>query len=195
MQRRFFLPLAVFLALAPRPAAADGQRPLAISDMLAWKRIQAPSVSPNGEWVAYRLGAAEGNAVVVITNLKSAKELLFPIGDPAASAPAPAATPGPAAAPAAPGGADLSISFDSRWVAFHAYPTTEQAKRLKKDRKPIQTKVVLVELATGKKTEFEKIRRFAFSGEGSTYLALQRYGPDVLQQPAAPAAATSTGAT
>src|SRR5580700_6493087 len=188
MQRSFFLPLAVFLALAPRPSAADGQRPLAISDMLAWKRIQSPSVSPNGEWFAYRLAPAEGNAEVVIRNLKSAKELRFPIGDPGASAPAPAATPGPAAAPAAAGGADLSISFDSRWVAFHSYPTTEQAKRLKKDRKPIQTKVVLVELATGKKTEFEKVRRFAFSGEGSTYLALQRYGPDAPPQPAAPAA-------
>jgi dipeptidyl aminopeptidase/acylaminoacyl peptidase len=193
MQRRFFLPLAVFLALAPRLAAAEGQRPLAISDMLAWKRIQSPSVSPNGEWFAYRLAPAEGNAEVVVRNLKSAKELRFPIGDPGAAAPAPAATPGPAAAPAAPGGADLSISFDSRWMAFHSYPTTEQAKRLKKDRKPIQTKVVLVELATGKKTEFEKVRRFAFSGETSTYLALQRYGPDAPPQPAAPAAAPPTG--
>src|SRR5580658_531000 len=193
MQRRFFLPLAVFLALAPRPAAADGQRPLAISDMLAWKRIQAPSVSPNGEWFAYRLAPAEGNAEVVIRKLKSAKELRFAIGDPGASAPAPAATPGPAAAPAAPGGADLTVSFDSRWAAFYSYPTTEQAKRLKKDRKPIQTKVVLVELASGKKTEFEKVRRFAFSGEGSTYLALQRYGPDAPPQPAAPVAAAPTG--
>src|SRR5580700_1231070 len=191
MQRSFFLPLAVFLALAPRPAVADGQRPLAISDMLAWKRIQSPSVSPNGEWFAYRLAPAEGNAEVVIRNLNSGKELRFPIGDPGAAAPAPAATPGPTAAPAAAGGADLSISFDSRWAAFHSYPTTEQAKRLKKDRKPIQTKVVLVELAAGKKTEFEKVRRFAFSGEGSTYLALQRYGPDAPPQPAAPAAAAA----
>src|ERR1700678_2352767 len=191
MQRRFFLPLAVFLALAPRLAAAEGQRPLAISDMLAWKRIQSPSVSPNGEWFAYRLAPAEGNAEVVVRNLKSAKELRFPIGDPGAAAPAPAATPGPAAAPAAPGGADVSISCDSRWVAFHSYPTTEQAKRLKKDRKPIQTKVVLVELATGKKTEFEKIRRFAFSGDNASYIALQRYGPDAPAPAATPAAAPS----
>src|SRR5580692_1778636 len=187
MQRRLFLPLAVFLALAPRPSAADSQRPLAISDMLAWRHIQTPSVSPDGEWFAYRLAPAEGNAEVVIRNLKSAKELRFPIGDPGASAPT------PAAAPAAPGGADLSISFDSRWAAFHSYPTTEQAKRLKKDHKPIQTKVVLVELATGKKTEIDKIRRFAFSGENSTYIALQRYGPDAPPQPAA--AAPTGGAT
>ena len=67
------------------------------------------------------------------------------------------------------------------------YPTTQEAKKLKKDRKPIQTKVVLVELATGKKTEFEKTRRFAFSGEKSSVLALQRYPADS-PAPAGPAA-------
>ncbi len=61
---------------------------------------------------------------------------------------------------------------------FHSYPATQQAKRLRRDRRPIQTKAVLVELATGKKTEFEKVRRVAFNGEMSTYLVMQRYGPD-----------------
>jgi len=50
-------------------------------------------------------------------------------------------------------------------VAFQVYPSEREAKRLKKDRKPIHTKVVLVDLSTGHKTEFEKVRRFAFSGE------------------------------
>ena len=193
MHYRFFLPLAVFLAWAPTPAVADAQHALTISDMMAWKRIQAPSVSANGEWFAYRLAPAEGNAEVVIRNLKSGKELRFPVGDSGESAPAAAATPAPAAAAMAVGGADPSISADSRWVAFHAYPTTEQAKRLKKDRKPIQTRVVLLELGTGKKTEFEKIRRFAFSGENATYIALQRYGPDAPPAPAAPAPPAAAG--
>jgi dipeptidyl aminopeptidase/acylaminoacyl peptidase len=51
--------------------------------------------------------------------------------------------------------------------------------------------VVLVELATGKKTEFEKTRRFAFSGEKSTALALHRYPADA---PAGPPAAAGAGA-
>jgi hypothetical protein len=77
---------------------------------------------------------------------------------------------------AAGAASDPAISADSRWAAFHSWPTTEQTKRLKKDHKPIQTKVVLVELATGKKTEEEKARRFAFSGERATHIALLRYG-------------------
>ncbi len=192
MRYRFALWFALVLALAPAPSIADGQHALTLSDMLAWKRIQSPSVSANGEWFAYRLAPAEGNAEVVVRNLKSGKELRFPIGDPGESIPA-AAAPGPAAAPIVAGSADPSISADSRWIAFHAYPTTEQAKRLKKDRKPIQTKAVLVELATGKKTEFEKIRRFAFSGEDSTWIALQRYGPEVSTTPPVPLPSAASG--
>src|SRR5580700_10646604 len=116
MQHRFLVHLAVFFALVPRLGAADGQRPLTIPDMLTWKRIQAPGVSANGEWFAYRLAPAEGNAEVVIRNLKSGKELRFPIGDPGESTPAAAAAPGPAAPPAALGVADPAISADSRWA-------------------------------------------------------------------------------
>src|SRR5580658_3261728 len=123
MQHRFLVHLAVFFALVPRLGAADGQRPLTIPDMLTWKRIQAPGISADGEWFAYRLAPAEGNAEVVIRNLKSGKELRFPIGDPGESAPAAAATPGPPAVAA--GAADPAISADSRWAAFHSYPTTE----------------------------------------------------------------------
>src|ERR1700719_3405727 len=99
MQHRFLLPLAVILALAPAVSAADGQHALTLPDMLAWKRIQAPAISANGEWFAYRLAPAEVNAEVVIRNLKSGKELRFPVGDAGESVPAPAGAPAPAAAP------------------------------------------------------------------------------------------------
>src|SRR5579872_3783205 len=79
---------------------------------------------------------------------------------------------GSAAAGAA---ADPAISDDGKWMAFTAWPLTQAAKRMKTQRRPIQSKVVLVELATGKKSEFEKTRRFAFNGEMSTVIALYRY--------------------
>ena len=160
-------------------ADAPTPRPLTIPDMVAWKRIVSPSVSQNGVWFAYRLVPSEGDGEVVVRNLDTGAEQRFPIGDPSAAAPAPnAAAPAPAPLAAAPAGADPLISADGRWVVFHSYPTTQQAKRLKRDRRPIQTKAILVELSTGKKTEFEKVRRVAFSGDLSTWLALQRYGPE-----------------
>ena len=72
---------------------------------------------------------------------------------------------------------DLSFSEDGRWLAFNIYPTASEARTLKKAHKPLQSKVTLIELATAKKTEFEGIRRFDFSGEQSTALALHRYPP------------------
>jgi dipeptidyl aminopeptidase/acylaminoacyl peptidase len=172
--------IAFVLSFAFGLSAADAPtpRPLTVPDIVAWKRIQAPAVSHNGEWFAYRLAPAEGNVDVVVRNLKTGNELRFPIGDPSAAAPSPtAAAPGPLPAALATGG-DPLLSADGRWMAFHTYPTTQQAKRLKRDRRPIQTKAVLVELATGKKTEFDKIRRVAFNGDLSTHLVLQRYGPE-----------------
>ena len=171
------------------------QKPMQLADILAWKRIQAPAVSYDGEWMAYRIAPAEGDAEVVIRNLKSGKELRFPSGDAGASAPAPDAGAPPAAGPAPAMGAQLAISGDSRWAAFQAYPSTKDAKKLKKDRKPVQTKVVLVELATGKKTEFEKTRRFGFSGDQGTAIALLRYAADTPGPPApSPAGGAPGGA-
>jgi dipeptidyl aminopeptidase/acylaminoacyl peptidase len=167
---------------------ADAPRPMQLSDILGWKRITSPTLSSNGEWFAYRLAPAEGEAEVVVRNIKTGKDQRFAIGDPAASAP----TPDPSAppAPGGPGAAGpptVTMSADSRWVAFQVYPNTRQAKQLKRDRRPIQTKTLLVEMATGKKVEFEKTRRAVFSGEKASAVALQRYGADA----AGPAGATA----
>ena len=174
-KRRFF---AIFLfAFA---ALAQGQKALSVPDIIAWKRIQTPAVSGNGQWFAYKLAPAEGNAEVVLRNLQTGEEKRFPAGDRAASVPAPAAGGGGGRGGrgGAAASAELAFSDDSHWVAFLAYPLTRDAKRMKAQRRPIQSKVVLVELASGKKVEFEKTRRFAFSGERASVIALQRYGAE-----------------
>ncbi len=180
MKLRHLLVVCItFLAFGQAPG------PLQLTDLVSWKRIGTPALSASGEWFAYRLAPAEGDAEVVIRNLKTGKDLRFPIGDPGSTAPS-----GATAAPVPSLGASLGISDDSRWAAFSVYPTEKEAKQLKKNRRPLETKVVLVELATGKKTEFERTRRFAFSGEKSTVLALHRYGAAA---PSAPAPAPAAG--
>ncbi len=169
------LPFAAVLA-----PADTAQRPIQLNDILAWKRILSPSVSPDGNWFAYRVSPAEGESEVVIRNLKDGKDQHFAIGEiPAAPIPA-----GPPVFVAAP--RDLALSDDGKYAAFLAYPTAKEAKGLKKAKKPIQSRLIVVELATGKKTEFEKIRRFSFSGERGTFLAMHRYPAT----PAAPAPPT-----
>jgi len=58
------------------------------------------------------------------------------------------------------------------------YPTADEAKRLRKDKKPVQSGVVLVNLATGERRDFEKVRRFTFAPKRPNWLALQRYAPE-----------------
>jgi hypothetical protein len=185
MKHRTILPVFVFACLlVPAIAPADtAQRPIQLADILAWKRIVSPTVSPDGVWFAYRISPAEGNSEVVIRNLKDGKDQRFPIGE------IPRVDP-PAGAPPAPviAGRDLAISDDGKYAAFLAYPAAKEAKTLKKTKKPIQSRVILVELATGKKTEFEKVRRFAFSGEKATMIAMHRYAPTPAGPPTPPAA-------
>src|SRR5262249_59782596 len=68
----------------------------------------------------------------------------------------------------------------------------KETKKLKKDRKPIVTKTVLINLATQQKVEFEKIRRFAFSGEQAGWIALHRAGAEAAAPPS-PSPAPSAG--
>jgi dipeptidyl aminopeptidase/acylaminoacyl peptidase len=166
--------LALFLCVATG-LLADGPRAMQLADILSWKRIQVPVVSSDGQWLAYRIVPAEGDAEVVIRNIKDGKEQRFPAGD----------------SVAASGQTGLAISDNSHWVAFNTSPGTKEAKAQKKAKKPIPVKVTLVELATGKKVEFEKIKKFAFSGEASTVLALHRSPADPAPgaPPAAPPAA------
>ncbi len=50
-----------------------------------------------------------------------------------------------------------------KWAAFLTYPVRKEAEKLKKAKKPIQTSVKLVDLATGKDIDYPKVRQFAFA--------------------------------
>lgn len=151
-----------------------------LPDILAWKRIVQPTISADGQWFAYKIAPNEGNAEVVIRSMKDGKETRFSTGE----QPRPDAG---FAGPPPPAPRDLQISDDSKWAAFLVYPNQKEAKALTKQKKPVQAKLTLVELATGNKKEFDKIRRFAFGGERSSAIAMYRYAPTPATPPAPPA--------
>lgn len=150
-------------------AFAGVPRPVELADILAWK---GAAVSSDGRWFAYQAVPTEGDGTVVVRSLADGKEQRDAIGDGMGTGPV--------------------FSDDGKWVALAVHPTTKEGKALRKQKKAPQRKAVLLELATGKKTEFEKIRGFAFNGEAATHLALHRYGAE---GPAAPPAAAGPGAT
>lgn len=163
----------VCVVASGRPSGATGeQRPIALEDILSWKSINAAELSADGRWFGYRLSPLDGDSEVVIRETRGTKEHRIQVGEL-----------GDGAAAGAPGGAPgasqaIQFSQDSKWAAVTVMPSKKEAAQLKKQKKPLENKVTLVNLETGEKTEIPRIRRFAFSGEAATWVALLRYQPD-----------------
>ncbi len=172
---------------APAAQPAKAPRPIELADSLAWKRIASPTVSNDGQWFAHKLTPNEGDSEVILRRLSDGKEWRFSVGE----------SQGFGGGPGFGGAvsADVAFSEDSKWFAFTISPTFKEGKRLKKERKPLQNKVAVINLATEKKVEFEKIRRFGFSGENAAWIALHRYGADAPAGPPPGATAPSGSAT
>lgn len=153
---------------ANAPAARSALKQLDASDLAFWKNIRSATTSFDGSWFAYLLAPNEGDAEVVMRSTAAGgKEWRFPVGEPPV-----AAGPGPSA------DAPVTISGDARWVAFTTYPTVAEAKKLKRDKKPLQNSVSLVHLATGEKREYDKVRKVQFSGERPNWAVMHRYAAE-----------------
>ena len=179
--RRLVLTLAL-AALVPLvgPAAsmqqASQKRAIELEDIIKWKSLGSPAVSNDGQWFAYRLGPGEGDAQIVVRSTQSDKEMKFDIGEPGTGGAG-----GGGGGAAFTGGATLGFSDDSKYLAFTTYPTQAEARRLRRQRRPLQNGVTIVNLATEEKHSVPKIRQFAFSGEAAGWIALARYPPQAAQ--------------
>ena len=160
---------------AASPAVAE-QRPIQLDDIMAWKGINATALSEDGTWFAYRLTALEGDGEVIIRQTKGGKEYRFPIGE--QPEPAGGRGGGPDGGNQPPAGAAIAFSNDAKFAAFTVYPSRSEAAQLRRQRRPVQNKVGIVNLATGEKLEVARVRRYLFSGEMAGWIALHKYGPE-----------------
>jgi dipeptidyl aminopeptidase/acylaminoacyl peptidase len=161
MKRRtlLFVPaLLLALAAAGSLRSADPRKPpepqpLKMADILAWKQLRTAALSPDGQWFAYRLMPAEGNGELVLRKAQNGEEKRFATGE-------------------AKGAGDVVFSDDSKWLAFTVNPPKQ--KKPAPEGKKAQAKLVVLELATGAKQEFEKVRRFVFAPKGGGWLAMHK---------------------
>jgi hypothetical protein len=188
-------PAAILAAQqAPASPASGPTKQLQSADLKAWKTIRNSVLSSDGKWFAYVLAPNEGDANVVIRSTGTDnKEWKFPIGSADAGGRGGGGGGRGAAAPDA-GTGPLSISADSRWVAFLVYPPAASGRGGRgaagrggrggggggapttdgTAQAPVpQNKLALVNLATGEKKEFDRVRRYAFNGDKPTWLAIQ----------------------
>jgi dienelactone hydrolase len=136
-------------------AAGKKPRPMTWKDVSSWRYIDPANttLSPDGKWVAYPMLTYEGDGELVLKKIKDTLEKKYPIGG--------------------AGFASLAFSEDGKWVAFKEFPAFKEAKAAAKTpEKQLFEKLVLIELATGKKTLFERAGHFAFNGKASSHLAL-----------------------
>jgi len=139
-------------------AAPKTPRPIGLLDILAWKSITGTALSTDGQWFAYRLSPIEGDGEVVVRQTKGTKEYKFPAGESRTGL--------------------IAFSEDARFCAFMIYPNAKEAKALRKEKKPIATKAAVLNLATGDKVEYDKIKSFAFSKENPAWLVLLKTPPE-----------------
>ena len=182
------------------PPASAG-RQLTIADLLAWKSLRFPQLSNDGKWFAYVLAPNEGDAEVVIRpTTADAKEWRYAAGNAA----------GNAAGDAAGGGRGGALtpapvlSGNGRWAAFIEHPSAATAARENGgrggragggngngvDATARATKLAVVDLSTGLKREFERVRSFRFAGEKSDWIAIHHSAPEGAAATAGTAAST-----
>src|SRR5437868_4410427 len=76
---RFVCLLALVLA-GTAAAEEPAKRPLRHSDYDAWRSIQAPQLSRDGQYLAYLLTPQEGDGELVVRNLTTGAERRLPVG-------------------------------------------------------------------------------------------------------------------
>ena len=146
-------------ASATRPeTTTTARRALMMDDLLNWKTIRSSTVTNDGRWFGYQLAPNEGESDVILRRTSDDRELRFSVGDNVNPA--------------------LTFSDNSQYALFTIAPTKREAERLRRERRPVQNQVALVNLATGELKKFEKVRRATFSGERGAWVAMHMYPPE-----------------
>ncbi len=113
----------------------------------------ASGLSPDGKWLAYGINRINGNNELHVTKIADGTTKTTPFGT------------------------QPEFSSDSHWLAFSIGYSESQADRLRKDEKPVQNKLGLLNLATGDQITVDAIQSFSFSPDG-TWLAMRHYPPE-----------------
>ena len=170
---------------------AQSKRPLNHGDYDGWRSIVGERLSNDGKFLVYGLFPQDGDGEVVIRNLVTGKEQREAAGVRPTPTPPTPGEEGPA--PPAPA-AVLMFSADSKTLVFSTFPTKGENDKAKKDRKPApKGGMVIVELASGKATRFERVKRFVLPEKGNGVLAYQKEGPDGRRRGSGAAAAKPEG--
>ena len=176
-------------ATAPAAKPPAGPRPIGVADIKAWNTIRQTALSADGKWFAYVTSPVAGNAALIVrSTAEGATESRIPVGENGGSivisgdskwlgyivAPnrVDSSARGRGAGRAGGGG-----SGSTRGGGTGVGSPNEALQTGDSTRRTPVNKFVLMRLASGEKTEFDRIRGFQFNGENPTWVALTGYAP------------------
>lgn len=119
-------------------------------DFKQWETLTSPAISGDGRWLSYGIALVEGEGRLVIKN-SDGPEIV-----------------------AIPNGSSANFSDDSKWCAYLISPPKVVADKLREEKKPIENRMGLRNLATGEERLMDRVASFRFL-KGSRYMLLQRY--------------------
>jgi len=165
-----FLILAlVFFASGMSSASQEeAKRPLTHDDYDSWKSIVRASISVDGHWFLYLETPQDGEADIVVKNLKTNKVFRHTIGYSGEGADSERA-------------ANSLFSYDSSHAVFIISPSKEEIKKAKKekkkeDQKP-KKKLGIMALSDGSVTVVERVKSFKLPEKAGGWVAYLKEAP------------------
>lgn len=162
---------AVCLFVAGQLAFAQ-KKPLDHSVYDSWKSIRGTSLSHDGKWILYIVAPQEGDSKVEIKSLASSTDYTFDRGS------------------------AVQFSNDSKTVVASIAPPLADVKKATKDKVPAadvpKSSLLMLNLATGKRIEIEKVISFQLPSDDSGWL-IYRPEPPKPAGAVTPVSGQSTG--
>lgn len=156
MRSKFFLLLS-FIILSKFGFSQAKKKSLAWEDIPAWSytRLNTATFSNDGKWFAVVSGPTEGDLTLTLRRVADTTKYEYAIGG--------QSTP-------------VQINENSSFLAFYESPKHQQIEALKKQRKPIEKTLKIVNLQDTSTVSFEKIASFSFANDAHQWIAMRFAG-------------------
>ena len=131
--------------------AQEAKKILTLDDYPLWSSIVSTSISDDGSWISFAYRPNGGDDTLYFKNLNTGDTYSAKYSD------------------------RPVFSSNSKWAAYRKNPKKKDEEKLRKAKKPVTRKGVLLDLASGKETSWDKVSSISFSPNGD-YVLVKKTG-------------------
>ncbi len=172
---RVAVPTATAVSGTVVPGATVPKRALSHADYDRWRSILSPTISPDGQTVAYAFMPLEGDGDLVVRSVAADTEFRQPIGalppSPTASADHNPERPAPRREPS------IAFSSDGQWIIATRFPSDAERKAARRERKPIVEGLIVTDTQNHGFERIDGVRSYQLGGRSPAWLAVLTASP------------------